>query len=86
MRLINIQTKELEEFFESEIPAYAIISHRWSHDELTFKEVYKKRVDPNKQGYKKLLKACEIAADCGLDYVWIDQRFSNWVTVQFFAD
>lgn len=62
MRLINIQTLELEEFFESEIPPYAILSHRWGSDELNFKEVLKKRVEPSKKGWKKLVNAAEIAA------------------------
>ena len=86
MRLINIKTKELEEFFETEIPSYAILSHRWAHEELTFKEIFKKRVNHNKQGYKKLVKACDIAADCGLDYLWIGERLDTKKLRHGFAD
>lgn len=69
MGLVNVHIKELENFFESEIPAYAVLSHRWSREELTYKEVLKKKVDENKQGYQKLIKACKIAANHGLDYI-----------------
>ena len=29
MRLLNVDTRELEEFFGNEIPRYAILSHTW---------------------------------------------------------
>ena len=53
MYLINIETLELEEFIEGQIPSYAILSHRWGPEELNFKEVLKKRIDETKRGYKK---------------------------------
>jgi len=36
MRLLNVKTKELEEFYESDIPAYAVLSPTWGKNELTF--------------------------------------------------
>jgi hypothetical protein len=38
MRLLNVRTRELEEFFEKRIPKYAILSHTWGEDEVTFRE------------------------------------------------
>ncbi len=41
MRLLSTSTFELEEFFDEEIPQYAILSHRWEKDkeETTFQEL-----------------------------------------------
>lgn len=73
MRLINVNTLKLEEFIGSNVPPYAIPSHRWSSEELTFKEVSKDRVDRSKEGYAKLKAACEIAlSDRQLQWLWID--------------
>jgi hypothetical protein len=39
MRLLNVSTGKLEEHFGSEIPKYAILSHTWSRDEVTFSDI-----------------------------------------------
>lgn len=72
MRLVNVHTLKLEEFMEGQVPPYAILSHRWTNEELTFKELLKDRADIHKQGYKKLLGACRTAANYDVDYVWVD--------------
>jgi hypoxanthine phosphoribosyltransferase len=36
MRLINCETYQLEEFLGGEIPPYAILSHTWGADEITY--------------------------------------------------
>ena len=36
MRLINTSTGRLKEFFDSERPPYAILSHTWGKDELSY--------------------------------------------------
>jgi hypothetical protein len=36
MRLINCKSLELEEFFGNHIPDYAILSHTWGGEEVTF--------------------------------------------------
>ncbi|CAK1363671.1 Vegetative incompatibility protein HET-E-1 [Cercospora beticola] len=38
MRLINVETYELEQFAEQECPSYAILSHTWQGKEVTFSE------------------------------------------------
>ena len=60
MRLINIHTLELEEFFEREIPSYYIFSHRWVADEISYKDYIKKRKVQG-LGYMKIIGACKIA-------------------------
>ncbi|KAK6085211.1 RecQ mediated genome instability protein Rmi1 [Seiridium cupressi] len=39
MRLLNSVTFELQEFVDNEIPTYAILSHTWGRDEVTFSEL-----------------------------------------------
>lgn len=38
MRLINTETLQLEEFWGS-LPSYAILSHTWGIDEMTYDEL-----------------------------------------------
>lgn len=57
MRLINIYTLELEEFFESEIPPYCILSHRWKGKETTYKDFSKGR-NKYSPGYRKIIDFC----------------------------
>lgn len=39
MRLINVDTLHIHTFTEQDTPPYAILSHTWGHDELTFQEM-----------------------------------------------
>jgi hypothetical protein len=41
MRLLNVATKKLEEYFGDDIPPYAILSHTWGTNEVTFKDIKK---------------------------------------------
>lgn len=38
MRLLNTTTHDFREFFDGQIPPYAILSHRWGDDEVSFQE------------------------------------------------
>lgn len=38
MRLINTKSMELVEFFDKDVPEYAILSHTWEEEEITFEE------------------------------------------------
>ncbi|PMD20736.1 HET-domain-containing protein, partial [Hyaloscypha hepaticicola] len=71
MRLLHTRTLELSEFLENATPAYAILSHTWEKEEVSFKDMQ----GPNakkKAGYAKIQKCCEQAARDGYEYVWID--------------
>ncbi|KAM3419806.1 hypothetical protein BST61_g3137 [Cercospora zeina] len=61
MRLINVETYELEEFSEQQCPRYAILSHTWLGREVTFSE-WKEWVsgghDGETQGIQKLRAFC----------------------------
>ena len=39
MRLLNVETFTLSEFFGTSVPEYAILSHRWEDDEVTFEDL-----------------------------------------------
>jgi hypothetical protein len=82
MRLLNtslINNKnpgnpvKLEEFFGSQIPPYAILSHTWGKDEVTFQDITSSTGPPyDKAGFSKIRGCCVKAADDGYKYVWID--------------
>ena len=39
MRLLHSETLQIHEFTDHEIPEYAILSHRWEKDEVTFHDM-----------------------------------------------
>ena len=71
MRLINTTSLQFEEFFDSNIPKYAILSHRWGEKEITFQKLEEGK-DLEGPGYEKITRSCSLAKDRGLDWVWID--------------
>ncbi|OHF03700.1 HET domain-containing protein [Colletotrichum orchidophilum] len=80
MRLINTSTLQLEDFFDSDLPKYAILSHTWGTDEVTFQEWLlwqeddlgsRKRIH-SKRGFQKISNTCRIARQEGISHVWVD--------------
>ncbi|KAF5506510.1 hypothetical protein CGCS363_v005204 [Colletotrichum siamense] len=39
MRLIDVKTLELKEFFDDNVPRYAILSHTWGQEEPSYLEL-----------------------------------------------
>lgn len=70
MRLINCTTLDLEEFNGQDIPSYAILSHTWEDEEITWAD-YLQGPSP-KKGWVKIHQACVLALQHDLEYVWID--------------
>ncbi|CRK39647.1 hypothetical protein BN1723_015562, partial [Verticillium longisporum] len=73
MRLIYAKTYELHEFFAGDVPPYAILSHTWADDEVTYHDI--KNITSwakPKQGFPKIQWACQEATVKGIDYVWVD--------------
>lgn len=59
MRLINLDTLELESFIGyGKIPSYAILSHTWGSDEVTYADMTTRSRDEleAKAGYQKIVK------------------------------
>lgn len=71
MRLLQTKTLQLEEFFDFQIPRYAILSHRWGDHEVLFKEMRKGTAPPG-SGMAKIQNFCQLAAARGFDWAWID--------------
>jgi len=71
MRLLNTISRKLEEFGGNRTPLYAILSHRWGGDEITFQDIQSADVE-SRVGYEKVRKTCSLAAAHGFNYVWID--------------
>jgi hypothetical protein len=81
MRLINVQDEHrmfFEEFNEPEIPRYAILSHTWEKEEISYLDAcalfstYRAYAVSLKAGYQKLKRFATVAQGLGLDYIWID--------------
>ena len=73
MRLINTETLELE-FYPGGSRRYAILSHVWGNDEVTFQEMivggFAEALELDR--YSKLRESCKLARSLKLDYLWID--------------
>ncbi|KAG4436434.1 hypothetical protein IFR05_008089 [Cadophora sp. M221] len=71
MRLLNTATLKLEEFFGSDIPEYAILSHTWEDEEVSFQEVELPSAT-TKKGFLKTRGVCKEALKRRYTYVWVD--------------
>lgn len=81
MRLIHGETLRLEEFTDNHIPPYAILSHTWGLEEVTFhemkvdlpKEARRSLIsDSKEESYRKIEYCCAQASKDGLTYSWVD--------------
>jgi hypothetical protein len=84
MRLINVNTYEIREFFgDSTIQKYAILSHTWGEEEVTLQDMQQladkaknmqQLVDGVKiqRGFRKIVYTCEQAKQDGLSWAWVD--------------
>src|SRR5690349_16226578 len=77
MRLLNIEDMALELFPDppdASIPDYAILSHRWGAEEITFEDMRDPTAEEvrRKLGWKKIKQSCRLATDVGFKYIWID--------------
>ncbi|KAH7321300.1 HET domain protein [Stachybotrys elegans] len=75
MRLINTTSLKLESFMGSgeNIPPYAILSHTWGDDEVSFQDCAALTFAIQKRyGFTKIRKTCELAYQDGLQYAWVD--------------
>ena len=73
MRLINVRTFEFHDFLDPKACAYAIVSHRWTDEEVTYIE-FPQSASRNRTGFgwTKIKHACKIAIDHKLEWVWMD--------------
>lgn len=72
MRLINTNTYAFEEFIGRNIPKYAILSHTWEEEEVSFADVTGNPRFREKKGWSKIDMTCKLASHQGLAYAWVD--------------
>lgn len=73
MRLLNISTHTLKEFLDKDnVPPYAILSHRWREEEVSFSDIGNLDVATQMQGFTKITRCCTQASEANLDYIWVD--------------
>ncbi|KAI1446015.1 HET-domain-containing protein [Annulohypoxylon stygium] len=73
MWLINCQSLHLEEFVQ-DAPPYAILSHTWGDEEMTFVDMNNRDRDSllDRAGYRKMRATCKVALEHDLKYAWVD--------------
>jgi hypothetical protein len=71
MRLLNTSTIQFEEFPGDDIPHYAILSHTWGEEEVSFQDMQNGH-GQDKAGLVKIKSCCALAALDGWEYAWID--------------
>jgi len=75
MRLLNVKTLTFEEFMnEKTIPKYAILSHTWGAEEVTYHDMRDglSQAVERKIGFTKIRLTCQQAKAEGLEFCWID--------------
>ncbi|THU97100.1 HET-domain-containing protein [Dendrothele bispora CBS 962.96] len=71
MRLLSTKTFKVH-IFDSNIPRYAIISHTWDAEELTFQKIQNLKTAKLHVGWKKVEGACSRALAFNFEWIWID--------------
>jgi hypothetical protein len=72
MWLLDATTHRLSEFHDSaNIPPYAILSHKWGEQEVSFTELNEPGLD-RKPGYSKIKDFADCAKANGIEWVWVD--------------
>lgn len=73
MWLLNVNTINLVYFQDDrELDGrYAILSHTWEEEEVSFQEIHNLEAR-RKKGFKKIEYTCHQAIKDGLEYAWVD--------------
>ncbi|KAI1767417.1 HET-domain-containing protein [Hypoxylon sp. FL1150] len=94
MRLLDTRTLELvskdvvDKEARSSIPKYAILSHRWTEEEIKFEDIAGniKKATRRKKGWSKMRDFCNEARENGYNYAWIDTCCINKTSSQEVGD
>lgn len=71
MRLLNTSNLKLYDFYDAEIPDYAILSHTWGKEEVSL-QMLQAPESKRLKGYTKIMRCCEMALSEGWKYAWVD--------------
>ncbi|KAH8650128.1 heterokaryon incompatibility protein-domain-containing protein, partial [Xylariales sp. PMI_506] len=79
MKLLRTDSLEVVEFSPDVIPKYAILSHTWGRQEITWTDLRARTSAglvhssvKKKEGYAKVCRSADVAARDGYHYIWID--------------
>jgi hypothetical protein len=85
MRLLNTTTFELEEFFGTNIPPYAIASHLHGKSEVTFQDLLNGNA-PMKEGWGKIVGCCAQARNEGWNWaVCFSNLLKPFISLKIFS-
>lgn len=71
MLLINASTYQLEHFTQRERPRYAILSHTWGDEEVSYHDMHTEH-KYQKKGWHKIVMTCKMAIADDCNYAWVD--------------
>ncbi|KAI1209660.1 HET-domain-containing protein [Annulohypoxylon truncatum] len=71
MRLLNVNDLQLVDFQGQDIPRYAILSHTWGEDEVTFEDLSKNNYR-HKHGFSKIEGCRKLTKHDRLEWFWVD--------------
>jgi hypothetical protein len=72
MRLIHTETRQLKDFIgDDNLPPYAIFSHTWGADEVTYEDMLQPDMEL-KAGYAKIKYTCNQASKDCVEWAWVD--------------
>lgn len=77
MRLVNTSTLQLSEFMGAQVPRYAILTHTWVAEEVTFQDwaSWESTGDAaiaDQKGFRKIQGACKQAGQDDMEWLWVD--------------
>jgi Heterokaryon incompatibility protein (HET) len=72
MRLINTTSLVLETIEDPETCLYAILSHTWGEDEVSFNDMADLERARTRRGFSKIERTCQLARQRNLEYAWVD--------------
>ena len=74
MWLINCRTGDYNLEFKHDHHRldYAVLSHTWGDEEVTFQDMQDINTAKKMKGFDKIRRACEIALSHGYDFAWVD--------------
>lgn len=73
MRLLNVETFNLETFYEPDVPPYSALSHTWGPNdrEVSFQDITN-GFDMEQKDWDKVSRSAAETKSFGLQYIWID--------------
>jgi hypothetical protein len=73
MWLINTDTLTLVYFNQASGIEYAILSHTWGKEEITFQDMQLQSDSvKSRAGYDKIVQCCRQASKDGFTFAWVD--------------